>query len=344
MSARARLVAVLVVIALLVGATAAYLLAARATQQRLLVRTAPAQQAVPVSEVRSAPHIVFRHTAAGAHRDGVALVPLADPGGQRAFSGLTCERVYAAGPRTLCLAPSPGIASVYRAQVRTEGGAEAALTLTGTPSRARLSADGGLAATTSFVSGDSYAADGFSTRTVVTPLSAGDPVHAGTAIDLESFRLVHRGAAIRPADRNYWGVTFAADHDRFFVTVAFGGQTWLARGSLTSRTLTTLRADAECPSLSPDGRRVAYKKQEDRIPGDWRLAVLDLASGKETMLAEDRSVDDQVEWLDNDQLLYAVPRAGSAGVLGSDVWRLPADGTGAPSILIEDAASPAVQR
>jgi hypothetical protein len=31
-------------------------------------------------------------------------------------------------------------------------------------------------------------------------------------------------------------------------------------------------------------------------------------------------------------------------VLGSDVWRLPADGTGAPSILIEDAASPAVQR
>jgi hypothetical protein len=62
------------------------------------------------------------------------------------------------------------------------------------------------------------------------------------------------------------------------------------------------------------------------------------------MLAEDRSVDDQVEWLDNDQLLYAVPRAGSAGVLGSDVWRLPADGTGAPSILIEDAASPAVQR
>jgi hypothetical protein len=341
-SARTRLVAVLVVSALLVGATTAYLLTARATQQRLL-RTLPAQPTAPVSEVRSAPHIVFRHTAAGAHRDRVALVPLADPGGQRALTDLTCDRVYTSGPRTLCLAPSPGIASVYRAQVTAEGAA-AALTLTGVPSRARLSADGGLAATTSFVAGDSYAAEEFSTRTVITPLSAGDPVHAGEGIDLESFRLVHRGTAIRPGDRNYWGVTFAADRDRFFVTVAFGGQTWLARGSLASRTLTTLRADAECPSLSPDGRRVAYKKRQGRIPGDWRLAVLDLATGRETLLAEDRSVDDQVEWLDDRHLLYAVPRAGTAGVLGSDVWRLPVDGKGAPTVLIKDAASPAVQR
>ena len=343
MSARARVVAALVVLALLVGATAAYLVAARASQQRVL-RTAPAQATVPVSEVRSGAHIAFLNTAPGAHHGRVALVPLADPGGRRAVSGQSCERVYSAGSRTLCLASSSGIAAVYQAHVLTTEGAEVALSLTGTPSRARLSAEGDLAATTSFVSGDSYAVDGFSTRTVITPLSAGDPLRASRGIDLESFRLVHRGKAIRPADRNYWGVTFAGAHDRFFVTVAFGGDTWLAQGSLKARTLTTLRADAECTSLSPDGRRVAYKKLQDRIPGDWRLAVLELASGKETLLAEDRSVDDQVEWLDNTHLLYAVPRAGTAGVLGSDVWRLPADGSGAPTILIKDAASPTVQR
>ena len=231
-----------------------------------MLRTAPAQATAPVSEVRSGAHIAFLNTAPGAHHGRVALVPLADPGGRRAVSGQSCERVYSAGSRTLCLASSSGIAAVYQAHVLTTEGAEVALSLTGTPSRARLSAEGDLAATTSFVSGDSYAADGFSTRTVITPLSAGDPLRAGKGIDLESFRLVHRGKAIRPADRNYWGVTFAGDHDRFFVTVAFGGDTWLAQGSLTSRTLTTLRAGAECPSLSPDGRRVAYKSSRTASP------------------------------------------------------------------------------
>ena len=72
-----------------------------------------------------------------------------------------------------------------------------------------------------------------------------------------------------------------------------------------------MRTDAECPSLSPDGTRVAYKKRGDRATGEWRLAVLDLATGKETLLAERRSVDDQVEWLDDDRILYGLPGRGS---------------------------------
>ena len=199
--------------------------------------------------------------------------------------------------------------------------------LTGTPSRARLSAEGDLAATTSFVSGDSYAADGFSTRTVITP-SAPDPLRAGKGIDLESFRLVHRGKAIRPADRNYWGVTFAGDHDRFFVTVAFGGDTWLAQGSLTSRTTHPLRADAECLH-SP---RMAAGRLQAPEPHPRRLAARGPRARQRgrDLLAEDRSVDDQVEWLDNTPSCTPCRAPVRRGALGSDVWRLPADGSGAP--------------
>jgi hypothetical protein len=59
-------------------------------------------------------------------------------------------------------------------------------------------------------------------------------------------------------------------------------------------------------------------------------------------LAERRSVDDQVEWLDDRTLLYALPDANSEAT--SDVWRLPADGTGSPTVFIPQAMSPAVVR
>jgi hypothetical protein len=88
---------------------------------------------------------------------------------------------------------------------------------------------------------------------------------------------------------------------------------------------------------------VAYKKLGTRRPGDWRLAVLDLASGTETMLAETHSVDDQVEWLDNDQILYGLPGQGSRAA-ETNVWVVPADGSGAPRLLIEKAWSPSVVR
>ena len=68
--------------------------------------------------------------------------------------------------------------------------------------------------------------------------------------------------------------------------------------------------------------------------------MLDLSTGQDVALAETRSVDDQVEWLDNTSLLYAIPRAGSAT---ADVWVVSADG-GEPQVLIPGASSPAVVR
>lgn len=337
MSTRARLAVLLALAVVLVGGTAAYLVGSR-DAQLTAARAAPAQATVAAASVASGPRIVFRNTAIGPDYGRVAMVPLSAPGGPRAITGTSCDRVFAASGHTLCLASETGMVAGYSARVWADaGGPKLDLPLTGTPSRARLSDDARFAATTSFVAGDSYSSAHFSTRTVVTELAT------GKSVDLETFRLVHRGRAITPADRNFWGVTFAADDDHFYVTVQFSGTTWLASGQLSTRTVRTVRSDAECPSLSPDGTKVAYKKRGDRRPGDWRLAVMDVATGRETVLAEQHSVDDQVEWLDDATILYGLPGEGTAAA-ESNVWAVPADGTGSPRMLIAKAWSPAVVR
>ena len=106
------------------------------------------------------------------------------------------------------------------------------------------------------------------------------------------------------------------------------------RGDLRDRTVETLRQNAECPSLSPDGTRVVYKKRIGN-PSVWRYHVLDLASGRETPLAERRPIDDQAEWLDDDHVLYRV---------GEEIWEVPADGTGSAKRYMASSDSPAVVR
>jgi hypothetical protein len=50
-----------------------------------------------------------------------------------------------------------------------------------------------------------------------------------------------------------------------FATAASRGETWLVQGSLAARELRTTRENAECPSVSPDGRRIAYKYRIDNV-------------------------------------------------------------------------------
>lgn len=337
MTTRLRILVLALAAVVLVGATAGYVAWSRADQQRT-VAAAPTQSTVAASSIENSPRIVFRNSALGQTFGEVAMVPLDQPTSPRAVTDRQCDRVFATEDQTLCLASDRGLVTTYSASVYAKGSSTPTkLTLSGTPSRARLSADGRYASTTSFVAGDSYAAASFSTRTVVTRLAD------GTGADLEDFALFDKGKRIAPIDRNYWGVTFAADDDLFYVTVAYGGATHLAKGNLSTRRVDTMRTDAECPSLSPDGTRVAYKKRGDRARGDWRLVVLDLATGRETPMPEKRSVDDQVEWLDNDRLLYGLPGEG-AQVAESNVWVVNADGSGEPTILIKQAWSPAVVR
>jgi Tol biopolymer transport system component len=136
-------------------------------------------------------------------------------------------------------------------------------------------------------------------------------------------------------------VTFAHDDNTFYATAAWGGHTYLVRGDIRARTLTTLQTDAECPSLSPDGSTLVYKKRNGQPPGHWRLASYDLATRTETLLAETRTVDDQVDWLDSHTVLYGIPRTGSQAAI-DDIYEVPSDGTGTPKLLIQQAWSPAV--
>ena len=63
---------------------------------------------------------------------------------------------------------------------------------------------------------------------------------------------------------------------------------------------------------------------------------------KVTILAEERNLDDQIEWLDNSTVVYGIPRDDSGR--DSDIWSLSTDPGAVPRLLIEHAWSPAVVR
>ncbi|MBT2481703.1 hypothetical protein [Streptomyces sp. ISL-94] len=279
--------------------------------------------------------IVFRNMAWGPHRDELATVPAAEPEGARTASGVSCLRFHSAAGTGICLqADKGGVQDGYRAVVLDAGLKEiSAHPLAGIPTRARVSPGGHLAAWTVFVGGDSYAGTNFSTRTSVLDLRTGK-----LDASLEDFTILKDGTPYRSADVNFWGVAFAADERTFYATLATGGRTHLVRGDLAGRTVTTLRENVECPSLSPDGTRVVFKKRLPDLPAEapWRLYALDLASGAQTPLAEERSVDDQVVWTDDRTVVYSLP-----GDFGADLYSVPADGSGAPARLMASALAPA---
>ena len=187
---------------------------------------------------------------------------------------------------------------------------------------------------TVFVAGDSYNGGQFSTRSGILETRTGQLLG-----NLESLAITLDGKPYQAADVNFWGVTFAADDNRFYATLSTAGHRYLVEGDLAARAVRTLRDNVECPSLSPDGTRIAFKKRVSDDPAHlWRLSVLDVATMKETPLAETRSVDDQAAWRDGSTVLYGLPR----DTRHSDVWSVPADGTGAPAVLVPDADSPAV--
>ena len=260
----------------------------------------------------------------------VSVLPLPGLGGARQISPLICERVHMSAQVGLCLASEQG-ALATRTVAKIFGpswSVKATVPLEGIPTRARVSPDGRYAAATTFVVGHSYAEEEMSTATMLLDLRTGKKI-----ANLETFKVTDtRGNQVTDQDRNFWGVTFARDSNRFYATMATGGYKYLIEGDVEARRASVLRDGVECPSLSPDNHRLAYKKQ---TPDGWRLHVLDLATMAEWPVADPRSVDDQVEWLDDDSLLYGV---------GSDVWTAPASGRGKAELYLRDALSPAVVR
>ncbi len=292
------------------------------------------------------PHLLFLQTGGDDYRR-VALVPLEAPDGPRYLTDLQCQRVYFAAGQGLCLGHDyyTGLDSSYETHTfDRDFRPQHTFTSSGIPSRARLSPDGRYGATTVFVTGHSYAEAGFSTLTTLLD------IHSGTMLgDLEQFTVWRDGARLEAIDFNFWGVTFAHDGNRFYATLASFGKTYLIEGDLAARQARILRENAECPSLSPDNTRLVFKKRLGGSlvsgPVRWQLYVLDLATMVESPLsAETRSVDDQIEWLDDRQILYALPDEGPPATIRPDIWVLPVDGSGSPRMLLSGAMSPVVVR
>lgn len=245
---------------------------------------------------------------------------------RRAGGHLACERVYFAAGRGICMGVAASgvdyIATVFDARMRPVH----TIRLSGFPSRARVSADGRYGAMTVFVTGDSYlgTSGAFSTRTYIVDMADGE-----TLAQLEQFHVSKDGRPFDAPDFNFWGVTFAKDSNRFYATLGTGSHHYLVEGNVRDRSMRVLRDGVECPSLSPDGTRIAYKSRIGEQTR-WRLRVLSLATSRDHGLAEKRSIDDQVEWLDNETLAYSD---------GDNVYAVPADG-GKPQQILEDATSP----
>ncbi|MFK4067845.1 hypothetical protein [Streptomyces sp. NPDC029674] len=339
-SLRSRIVAVALAAAVLAGVAVAYTL--HAAQD--------AQSADAASEFGlDRGNLYFRSTEGEAGAGRVARVPspgrISSPGrtltpgkAARTTGGPSCERFYAAAGTGLCLQRRSGIppksyAVVLDGRLREKR----RIALTGIPNRARVSASGRMLSWTMFATGDSYAGSSFSTRTSILDTRTGYLIK-----NMEEIPLILDGRRYHSPDVNYWGVTFTKDDNVFYATVSTKGRTYLVRGDMKKWAATALRSNVECPSLSPDDTRIAFKKRVRKGTKDpWRLYVLDLRTMRERPLAERRNVDDQAAWLDDDTLAYALP--GEDG-RRQDIWSTPANGSGKPVLRVRGGSSPAAVR
>jgi len=259
-------------------------------------------------------------------------------------TNLSCDRIYYAGGNGICLRYDPSDPSasdplaaprVWVTLFDSDFNPKQKFPVDGVLSRARVSPDGKYAAFTVFVTGHSYSDPNMSTATSLLDTATG--ANLG---NLEEFETWKDGSLFRAPEFNFWGVTFAQDSNRFYATLRNGETTYLVQGDIATRKLTVLLENVECPSLSPDGTRIAFKKRAPGLVHRWQLTVLDLATMQEIELAEKDGIDDQVEWLDNDRILYQ--KADYDPPKWVSVFVVPADGSGKPEVFIPNATSPVV--
>lgn len=313
-----------------------------------LATTSPAA-AVPVlphgkSSGDQPRQILYRYTGIDdnyAHYGKLALADIGNLDKPRFVDAITCQSVHFAAGRGLCLTANWSSLATYSAHGFDADFKELfTIPLKGSPSRVRVSPDGTLAGCTVFLTGHGYNTTDFSTETLLVDLAQGKVLAS-----LDDLKVTRDGQPFKALDFNFWGVTFTPDSRRFYCTLSSNKQHYLVEADIASHTATVVHENVECPSVSPDGLRVAYKKRfTNQGTIIWQLHVLDLATKKETPLSEKRSVDDQLEWLDNAHVLYTVSEnpEGSSGT--TNVWIADAEGKAPPRLFLPKAFSPAVVR
>ena len=264
------------------------------------------------------------------------MVSKSDTLGPRVSAPILVDRIYKSTRGGLALRANRGSLTTYEAVSFNEAFRPAHIfKLAGAPSRTRVSKSGKLGASTVFVTGDSYNSGGFSTRTTIYNVAAGSIV-----ADLEDFKIEREGRSWKKADFNFWGVTFAPDDETFYATLFSGQMPYLIRGSISKRQAVVIHDHVECPSLSPNGKMIAFKSRETiQTRRIWLLKVLDLSTGVVSSTQEQRNVDDQPEWMDDARIAYSLPHERGAG---SDIWAVSITSGKMPELIIPDAYSPCV--
>jgi hypothetical protein len=328
-------------IALAVGYTARSILRASAGGGR-------AQGAPPIiagtqelKAIQNGPYLMFLHQEEPPYGQ-VSLAGLDTASVPSAQTALRCDRIHYAAGNGICLMYDTTVSAQDplappQVQVTLFGSdfqPRHQFAIEGIPSRTRVSPDGKYAAFTVFITGHSYDDPNMSTATILLDTATGASLG-----NLEEFEAWKDGQLYQAPEFNFWGVTFAQDSNQFYATLRNGSTTYLVQGDVATRKLTVLSENVECPSLSPDGTRIGFKK---RVGNMWQLTVLDLATMQETSLAEKEGIDDQVEWLDNDQILYQ--KADYDPPKWVSVFVIPADGSGKPEVFMPNATSPVVVR
>lgn len=268
--------------------------------------------------------------------DEYGMVGYIDPSGERHITELECDRVDLNEAGGICLSATAGLAGTGRGLLLEPSLNPTTRFGVNNPSRAAVSPDGAVVAWTGFTSGHSYAQEGgFSTTTQLIS------VDRGIAADLERIFSTYRNDALVTAlDRNFWGVSFV-DSDLFYATMGtINHGTEIVAGRVSNSRLDVVAANASCPEVSPDGKTIVAKEQRGDV---FQLIAIDLETGGRRDLGETRSVDDQVEWIDNSTILYGMPNPeeGTTAQPAFDIYALNTAPGSSPQLIVPFAESPA---
>jgi hypothetical protein len=223
--------------------------------------TGDAAESAAATPDRGSKQIFFRYNGVDSHYGQLAFAPYEKLDQPQFIENLSCEAAYVAGGRGICLSANRGLLTTYAAKLFDAKTFKIIneIPLKGVPSRCRMSSDGKLAALTVFISGHGYESVSFTTQTLLIEVNTGRIV-----ADLEDFSISRDGQPFSNKDFNFWGVTFTPDARHFYSTLSTNYQHFLIKGDIANRSGVVIHENVECPSLSPDASRIAYKKRLTR--------------------------------------------------------------------------------